>query len=365
MEPDTNFEEIIRELNERKLEQFKNLNDRFKLQLDKIKDELTPPILEQLNEFYLDMLNHLADGFKFRLKLVIDTNIIFSEIGAILVNKPSFLSNIIKLPFLKLFAPKKIREELFRTIDEDLPLDLDKDNAYSLANSFLEKISILDQESEEAWVKAHILLKQYDKDDIPFLALAISLNAHGIITKDKHFNRQEEISVWKLGVSGRVASTISKGVFSLYILDYSFNKILFTLARCIFIIFQGFLEFCHVLYSAIKAAFISMHEKYSNLPTWLQVGIPVITIAIPNLILIFSEKSRNKLKDFLISLKDNLRLFIKHLGDDLKFNIEVIKDLTIKLYPFFELVIEGMGYLFYSAVLLAKQIKSLEDRSVI
>ena len=365
METDTNFEEIIRELNERELEQFKNLYDRFKLQLLEIKDGFSPPILENLNDFYLDILNHLADGFKFRLKLVIDTNIIFSEIRAILLKKPSSLSNIIKLPFLKLFAPNKIKEEIYRTIDEDLPLNLDKEKAYSLTNSFLEKISILDQESEEAWVKAHILLKQYDKDDVPFLALAISLNAHGIITKDKHFNNQEDMKIWKLGVSGKVSSTISRGVFSLSILDYSFNKILFTLARCMFIIFQSFLEFCHILYSAIKAAFISMQEKYSNLPIWLQVGIPVIAITIPTLILIFSEKARNKLKDFLINLKDNLRLFLKHFGDDLKFNIEYIKNLTIKLYPFFELVIEGMGYLFYSAVLLAKQIKSLEDRSVI
>ncbi len=365
MEMDINFEEIIRELNERELEQFKNLYDRFKHQLDKIRDGFAPPILEHLNEFYLDRLNHLAEGLKFRLKLVIDTNIIFSEIRAILMGKPSFLSNLINIPFLELFAPKKIREELFKTIEEDLPPNLDMENAYSLAYFFFEKINILDQENEEAWEKAYILLKQYDKDDIPFLALAISLNAHGIITKDKHFNRQEDMSVWKLGISGKVASTISRGVFSLYILDYSLNKILFTLARCIFIIFQGFLEFCHELYSAIKAAFISMHEKYSNLPTWLQVGIPVIITTIPTLILIFSEKARNSLKDFVINLKDNLSLFIKHFRDDLKYNIEMIKNLTIKLYPFFELVIEGMGYLFYSAILLAKQIKALEDRSVI
>ena len=362
---DINFEEIIRELNERDLEQFKNSYNRFKLQLDKIKDGFAPPILEHLNDFYLDLLNHLAEGLKFRLKLVIDTNIIFSEIRAVLMGKPSFLSNIINIPFLELFAPKKIREELFKTIEEDLPPNLDKENAYSLAYSFFEKISILDQENEEAWEKAHILLKQYDKDDIPFLALAISLDAHGIITKDKHFNRQEDMIVWKLGISGKVASTISRGVFSLYILDYSLNNILFTLARCIFIIFQGFLEFCHELYSTIKAAFISMQEKYSNLPIWLQVSIPVIAITIPTLILIFSEKARNSLKDFVINLKDNLSLFIKHFRDDLKFNIEVIKNLTIKLYLFFELVIEGMGYLFYSAILLAKQIKALEDRSVI
>ena len=177
METDTNFEDIIRELNERELEQFKNLYDRFKLQLDKIRDEFTPPILEHLNDFYLDILNHLAEGLKFRLKLVIDTNIIFSEIRAILMGKPSFLSNLFNIPFLELFAPKKIREELFRTIDEDLPLYLDKDNAYSLAISFLEKISILGQKNEEAWEKAYVLLEQRDKDDVHFLALAISLNA--------------------------------------------------------------------------------------------------------------------------------------------------------------------------------------------
>ena len=164
----TNFEEIIRELNERDLEQFKNLYDRFKLQLDKVRDGFAPPILEKLNEFYLDILNHLADGFKFRLKLIIDTNIIFSEIRAILMNKSSFLSNLINIPFLELFAPKKIKEELFKTIEEDLPLNLDKENAFSLANSFFEKISILDQEDEEAWEKAYILLKEYDKDDKRF-----------------------------------------------------------------------------------------------------------------------------------------------------------------------------------------------------
>ncbi len=55
MKTDANFEEIIRELNERELEQFKNLFDRFKLQLDKIRDGFAPPILENLNDFYLDI----------------------------------------------------------------------------------------------------------------------------------------------------------------------------------------------------------------------------------------------------------------------------------------------------------------------
>ena len=356
------FEEIIENLDEQNIDLFKDSYNSLKNLISKIKEEISPEILESLKEFYINILNHIAEGFKFRLEFIIDTNIIFAEIRAILMGKPSFLLKVIDLPFFKLFAPLKIKEELYNTIINDLPSNLDKEKAFSLANSFINKIEILTQKKSDAWKKAYNLLAEYDKDDVEFLALAISLESHGIITRDKHFKKQKDINVWKLGESGKIASTVSHGALSLYILDIGFNRILLTLTKWIFLFFQSFLEFCHELYTSIKSTCYYFANKYSNLPKWLKIGIPIVVIAIPSLILIFSKKSRNNLKNFFLKLKDKLNISIRRVYNDLKYNFEIIKSLTINLYPFFEFSIDCLGYLLYSANQLFKQIKMLNDQ---
>lgn len=124
---DRNFKENIRNFDEQNIESFKDSYDNFTNLLSRIREEISPEIFENLHKLFINILNHIAEGFKFRLEF--DTNIIFSEIRAILNNNPSFLQKIIDFPFLKLFAPPKIKEELFYTINDDLPRDLDKKKA--------------------------------------------------------------------------------------------------------------------------------------------------------------------------------------------------------------------------------------------
>jgi len=360
---DRNFKEIIKNFDKQNIDVFKDSYNNFRSLLSEIKKEFSPEILENLNEYFIYILNHIAEGFKFRLELVIDTNIIFAEIRAILKNNPSFLQKIIDFPFLKLFAPPKIKEELFNTINDDLPKELDRKKAISLANSFLEKIEILTQKKTAAWRKASLLLAEHDKNDVQFLALAISLNTHGIITKDKHFAKQKVINVWKLGECGRIASTISHGVFSLYLLDMSLNRIFPELAKFLILFLQSFLEFCYEIYISIKSVYNYFANKYSTLPKWLKIAIPIGIITIPSLILVFSEKKRRYLKNFFINLKDNLKKCLKCVYDDIKYNIDIIKYLIAELSPFLEFSIDGVGYLFYSAYLLFKHIKMLNDRT--
>jgi len=359
---DKNFKEIIKNLDDQNIDLFKDSYDSFKNLLTDIKKEFSPEVLENLNKLFKYILNHIAEGFKFQLEFVIDTNILFSEIRAILYNKPSFLQKIIDFPFLKLFAPLKIKEELFNTIKDDLPRNLDKKEAVLLANYFLGKIEILSLKNSIAWRKANNFLAEYDKNDVPFLALAIYLGAHGIITKDQHFEKQEAIRVWKLGESGRMASNVSQGAFSIYILDKSLNTIVPTIVNFFLLFFQSFLEFCREKFTSIKSTYDYLTNKYSTLPKWLKIGIPIVIIAIPSLILAFSEKSRKNLKNLFINLRVKLNKNLRKIYESIKYNIGITKDLIIELLPFVEFSLDGLGYLLYSAYQFYKSLEYLEDK---
>ena len=205
-------------------------------------------------------------------------------------------------------------------------------------------------------------MADYDADDIHFLALAISLNAHGIITKDKHFEKQREIKIWKLGECGRISSTVSHGAFSLFILDKSLNKILPKLVKFIVLFVQGFLELNNEIYSSLKSIYSFLASKYSNLPNWLKIGIPLGSIAVPSFILVFSEKSRKKLGSFFLNLKDNLKIFMSSTYYAIKHNIDITKEIIASLFPYIVFSFDGVGYLFYSAYQLFNNIKLLNDR---
>lgn len=349
-----NLKDILGNLDNQDIEVLKNSYNSFKDYLIKIKEGLSQEQMDNLNDFFMNILNHISEGFKFRLEFVVDTNIIFAEIRAILKGNPSFLRNIINLPFLKLFAPPKIREELFNVIDRDLLEDLDKNKAYSLAESFLIKIVILNEKNVKAWNRAYSLLAEYDKDDVHFLALAISLGAHGIITKDKHFEKQDEIKVWTLGECGRTAVTVSHGALSFYILDRSLDKLIPKIIDILFLFYNGFLEFCNELFDIAKETFYELKNKYSNLPKWVKIGIPIASIAIPSIILVTSKKARNHAKNFFINLGDHQQNYFKGVYDDIKYNIKIFIDIVKELTLFIDLGIDVMGYLFYSAHLLLK-----------
>ena len=248
---------------------------------------------------------------------------------------------------------------MFNVIDRDLLKDLDRNKAYSLAESFLIKIDIINETYAKAWNSAYSLLAEYDKDDVHFLALAISLGAHGIITKDKHFEKQDEIKVWPLGECGRTAVTVSHGALSFYILDRSLDKVIPKIIDFLFLFYNGFLEFCNELFDIAKETFYELKNRYSNLPKWVKIGIPIASIAIPSIILATSKKARNHAKNFFISFGDHLQNYFKSVYEDIKSNIKIFIDVMKELTPFIDFGIEAMGYLFYSAHLLLENKEKL------
>lgn len=56
--------------------------------------------------------NVLSKNKMFQLELVVDTNILFSEVRSLMLNNTSFFLKIIDNPFIKVYAPSQIKYEL-------------------------------------------------------------------------------------------------------------------------------------------------------------------------------------------------------------------------------------------------------------
>ena len=69
-------------------------------------------------------------------------------------------------------------EKLFRTLFENIAL-VDTEN-------FIDKL----EEGKE-------IMASIDIEDVPFIALALSIGNDGIWSDDKHFQQQKKIKIWK------------------------------------------------------------------------------------------------------------------------------------------------------------------------
>ncbi len=126
--------------------------------------------------------------------LVIDTNIVVSSIIKDSVTREILLSAdiIFVVPEWVHTEISKHRELIARKagIDQD---ELDQ---------FTEELFQILQTIPFSKYESHIdkgldIIGDVDKDDAPFIALALALNADGIWTNDKDFEKQDAVKVWK------------------------------------------------------------------------------------------------------------------------------------------------------------------------
>ena len=135
------LDDIIKDFRKLNLHTYKDDYKQFEIIWDKIQKQLTPDLINHLKDNLQNYSFLFTEGFKLQIELVIDTNILYGEILAILNDKLSYLSTIIDNPYLTLYAPPEIESELINTINEDLPRKFDKSKALILAHLFF-KITI-------------------------------------------------------------------------------------------------------------------------------------------------------------------------------------------------------------------------------
>lgn len=112
------------------------------------------------------------------MKLVVDTNIVFSA----LISRGSIMAEIISNPVEPhtFFAPELLIEELDRyAVKLRKASRIPQEDFSLLQNKLLQQIELISEAliSEASWVQAFSLVRDIDEDDTPFIALTLELEA--------------------------------------------------------------------------------------------------------------------------------------------------------------------------------------------
>jgi len=127
------------------------------------------------------------------VRLVLDTNILISSLI-----KESVTRKIIFNPNFDFYVPDFIMEELSKYLPEiSHKAGISLNEVKKLVNSFLENVHVVSINDYKDNLKAASqIIGKFDKKDIPFIAVALSINTDGIWSNDKHFQKQDSIKIF-------------------------------------------------------------------------------------------------------------------------------------------------------------------------
>ncbi len=114
------------------------------------------------------------------IKDSISRKVIYSD--KFLLLTPKFALEELKGNKSELLEKTKLGESAFENL-----LSLIMNNLYVVDDSII----------RYKFEKARRIMDKIDKDDTPFIALALSVSNDGIWTDDKHFQRQNKVRVWR------------------------------------------------------------------------------------------------------------------------------------------------------------------------
>ena len=128
------------------------------------------------------------------INLVVDTNILFSA----LIKNGISREILIDCPF-SLYTPENMLSEMEKHKDLILQKSgLSNEEFDILFKIIAEKINVIKQEKYFSHIEeANSLIGHIDKDDIPFIALALSFKNEGIWSDDNHLTKQNKIRIFK------------------------------------------------------------------------------------------------------------------------------------------------------------------------
>ena len=128
------------------------------------------------------------------MKFVIDTNIIIAALV-----KDSFARKIILLGDAEFISPDFSIDEINKYKELILNKSGMTEKEFTiLLSTLLERINIIPEFRYESYLEeANKLIGNIDLKDVPFIALALSMENDGIWSEDKHFQKQGKVKIWK------------------------------------------------------------------------------------------------------------------------------------------------------------------------
>lgn len=128
------------------------------------------------------------------MKLVVDTSVLIAALM-----KKSAVRELLLNPLFEFYVPEYCIEEIERHVEEISERSgLIVENVYLLLGVLLASVQVVPAESVvKKWKEAEKIMGKIDRDDVPFIALALSFPNDGIWTEDKHFLEQNKVKVWR------------------------------------------------------------------------------------------------------------------------------------------------------------------------
>jgi len=157
-----------------------NYGDIFHVPSDRLKQ------LRGVIRSYKQLTETLGTTFQFRL--VVDSNVVLGDLLWLTTKRKNIaaktdLIEVIESETIEVYAPPALFEE----VEEKIPLIAkDKGIDVSLLIMQWQEYKTYLKSSEPDIEKVAAIAKGVDPDDAPFIALAQTISAHGVISKDKH-----------------------------------------------------------------------------------------------------------------------------------------------------------------------------------
>jgi len=130
------------------------------------------------------------------VKLVVNTNRL---IAALLKN--STVRELLLNPLFEFYVPEHCIEEIERHVGEISERSgVSVENVYLLLGVLLASVQVVPAERiMKKYGEAERIMGKIDRDDVPFIALALSFPNDGVWTEDRHFLKQKRVKVWRTG----------------------------------------------------------------------------------------------------------------------------------------------------------------------
>ncbi len=335
----------------------------FQKQIDEVINGFIHTIPNKLFKYVKAKLLETKSLFKdssFQLELVVDTNVIFSEVRSIMVNNSSFFLKIADNSLIKIYAPSQLKEELYAKIKLKFPKDSKTKNfnineCLEKADLLLSKITISDDIASISWDKAQSYLHKRDPNDISFVALNFSLRTHGILTKDKDISDNNEIKTWQLKDAGKVITELKKGSFSFMILHASLPAIWETIYGIVSTIWTAFIEIVYGLITFFTSILTRSVESILNMPPEL-----ALIVGGAALFILLADDLRKEVGQFFKMPWEQIRKIVKAVKEVFKAIWETLKDIFEALKPVFSVSLQVMAYFVLQSAQAMQRLYDLE-----
>lgn len=315
-------------------------------------DEMFAFMKEKMNE----MMTSMFSAERMVVNIVMDTSILFQEVRAIAVRGSSFLQKLNKSPFVKFYGPSRLKMEIHAKIKAKFPKDkatkdLDIDYCIGIADKLLSTIEINDEHSEEAMRHAHAAIGNRDPNDVDFVSLGFSINAHAIVTRDNDMGDSSEVRTWKLKDTGEAVTVIKKGTFGFFVAGYGgygIGSLIYWFASFVWTAFLTLLQ-------TLLKAFVLGISALANLPGWLVVGSVMAFI-----IALLNDNFREGLGELLSEVWARVKAFFSAFKEFMVVLWDAIKEIWDVALPGFKVAGQLLLHQIVQSTVMMDRLDQLE-----